>query len=272
MKKTITLLLILIIIIVLAVRFTSVELKQFFGINTKSGISITTIPDGAIVLLDGQEMGKTPYENKDLYVKEYAVKLKKDANVWEGKVNLIAGSVTVINRELYLDVASSAGEVLTLEKGKGIHVISNPSEADVELDGKTYGKTPIGIDIPSGEHTILVSHKNYLKRSIKATLPSGYNLTIATDLALSEADLTSVSAPVITTTPMVVIKKTPTGFLRVRDKPSLNGKEIAQVKPGDELVLLEETAGWDRVRLSNNLEGYISATYTEKKDTNQAPK
>lgn len=272
MKKTITLLLILIIIIVLTIRFTSVELKQFFGISTKSGISITTIPDGAVVLLDGQEVGKTPYENKDLDVKEYSVKLQKDTNVWEGRVNLIGGSLIVINRELSSDIASTAGEVLSLEKGKGINIISNPSEAEVELDGKVYGKTPIGIDISPGEHTILVSHKNYLKRSIKATLPQEYNLTIATDLALSEADLTSVSAPVITTTPMVIIKKTPTGFLRVRDKPSLNGKEIAQVKPGDELVLLEEVGGWDRIKLSDNSEGYISATYVEKKDTNQAPK
>ena len=85
------------------------------------------------------------------------------------------------------------------------------------------------------------------------------------DLALSEADLTTVAAPVITQTPQVIVKETPTGFLRVRDKASLSGKEIAQVKPGDSLILLEELTGWDRVRLSDGTEGFVSSTYVEKK-------
>lgn len=273
MKRTVTLLFILIIVIVLVIRFTSVELKQFFGVIAKSGISITTIPDGAVVLLDGSEVGKTPYENKNLDVKDYLVKLQKDNNSWEGKVTLIDGSLIVINRELSSDAASSSGEVLSLEKGKGINIISNPSEADVEVDGKAYDKTPIGIDILSGEHTIVISHANYFKRSIKATLPDQYSLTITTDLALSEADLTIVAAPVITTTPMVVVKKTPTGFLRVRDKASLLGKEVAQVKVGEALILVEELGSWDRVRLSNNTEGFVSSVYVEKrKETDQTPK
>ena len=81
MKKTLTLLLVLIIIIVLTIRFTSVELKQIFGITSKSGISITTIPDGAVVLLDGDQVGKTPYENKDLDDRDYTIKLQKHNNL-----------------------------------------------------------------------------------------------------------------------------------------------------------------------------------------------
>lgn len=274
MKKTITLLIVLIIIIVLTIRFVSVELKQFFGVSMKSGVSITTIPEGAVVFLDGNEVGKTPYDNKDLEVKEYKVKLEKDNSVWEGKVKLITGTITLINRELSSDIVSSAGDVLYLEKGKGINVISNPSGSDVEVDSKIYGKTPIGIDLLPGEHTILVTHPNYLKRSIKVTLPLEYSLTIATDLGLSEADLAIVSAPLVSVTPIVIVKKTPTGFLRVRDKPSLLGKEVSRVNPGDELVLLEEVGGWDRVKLKDKTEGYVSVTYVEKKkqDSAQDPK
>lgn len=223
------------------------------------------MPSQATVFLDDKEVGKTPYDNKDLGVKEYTVKIEKDAVLWQGKVSLTPKTVTVINRDLAKSETSSSGEILTLDRGRGITIISNPSTSDVEIDGKGVGKTPISVNLESGEHTILVSHANYLKRSIRANLPQDFNLTISVDLALSEADLTSISAPIITQTPEVVVKQTPTGFLRVRDKPSLLGKEIAQVKVGDSLILLEEQTAWDRVRLPNGTEGFVSSVYVEKK-------
>lgn len=235
------------------------------GIKPKSGISITSIPEEATIFLDEREVGKTPYEDKNLDVKEYAVKLEKDKASWQGRVKLTAQTLTIVNRDLAEDQASSSGEILTLDRGRGITVISNPSDSEVEIDGNAYGETPISINIPPGEHTILISHPNYLKRSFMANLPENFNLTVSVDLALSEVDLTTISAPVITQTPEVVVKETPTGFLRVRDKASLAGKEIAQVKPGDKLILLEELALWDRVRLADGTEGFVSSAYVEKK-------
>lgn len=235
------------------------------GIKPKSGISITSIPDEATVFLDEKEVGKTPFEDKDLDVKEYTVKLEKDRASWQGRVKLIAQTLTIVNRDLAEDQASSSGEILTLDRGRGITIVSNPSDSGVEIDGNFFGKTPISINLTPGEHTILVSHPNYFKRSFMANLPENFNLTVSVDLALSEADLTTISAPVITQTPEVIVKDTPTGFLRVRDKASLSGKEIAQVKPGDKLILLEELTNWDRVRLSDGTEGFVSSTYVEKK-------
>ena len=199
-------------------------------------------------------------------VGDYTVRLEKGNASWQGRVKLTFGTVTVVNRDLASDPASSAGEILTLNKGKGLTIISSPSEAQVEIDGKSYDNTPVIVDIATGEHTILVSHANYLKRSIPADLPNNFNLTVSVDLALSEADLTTTPTSVITQTPEVLVKNTPTGFLRVRDKPNLNGKEIDQVKPGEILILLEEQGAWDRVRLSDGTEGFVSSSYVEKKN------
>lgn len=249
------------------IRFSGKATELILGIKIKGGMSIISIPEGATVFLDGKEVGETPYENKDLDVKEYSIVLEKEEASWQGRVSLNEGTLTVVNRDLSKDLSSSAGEVLTLDKGGGITVISNPSESSVEIDGKLYGKTPITVKIEAGEHTILVSHTSYLKRSIRASLPDNYHLTVSTDLALSEADLSTVAAPPITTTPEVTVKDTPTGFLRVRDKASLQGKEIAQVKPGDSLILLEELGSWVRVRLSGGTEGFVSSIYVSKKTT-----
>lgn len=265
MRKALLWILILLSFVVLTVRYNSKIGELVLGIKPKSGISITSIPEEATVFLDEKEVGKTPYEDKNLDVKEYVVKLEKDKASWQGRVKLTAQTLTIVNRDLAEDQASSSGEILTLDRGRGVTIVSNPSNSEVEIDGNVSGKTPISINLAPGEHTILVSHPNYLKRSFLANLPENFNLTVSVDLALSGADLTTIATPVITQTPEVVVKETPTGFLRVRDKASLTGKEIAQVKPGDKLILLEELTGWDRVRLADGTEGFVSSSYVEKK-------
>lgn len=267
MRKVIIWFLVLISLTALLLRFSGRLSEIFLGFKQTSGISISSDPDDATVFLDGKEVGKTPYENKNLEVKKYIVRIEKEKMIWEGKVKLGGGTVTVINRDLSSDSSSSAGETLNLEKGKGLTLVSKPIDSDVEVDGKVLGKTPLTADLVAGEHTILVSHSNYLKRSIRANLPDQYNLTVAVDLALSEADLSNIQTPVISQTQEVIVKNTPTGFLRVRDKPNLQGREIARVKPGDNLILLEEQIAWDRVRLPDNTEGYVSSSYVEKKNS-----
>lgn len=251
----------------LIVRFSGKGAEMLLGIKERSGISVLSKPDGATVFLDGREVGKTPFEDKNLAVREYTVTIDKEGAVWQGKVMLSEGTVSVINRDLAKDTSSQSGEVLTLEKGRGLTVISNPSASEVEVDGKVLGKTPTTLSLAAGEHTILISHPNYLKRSIRANLPAEFNLTVSVDLGLSEADLTTIATPAIKVTPEVLVLDTPTNFLRVRDKASLNGKEIARVTPGDTLILLEDLGDWMRVRLADNTEGFVSSTYVEKKAT-----
>lgn len=265
MKKLILLTLIFLSMGAILMRFSSKGAEILLGIKPKSGVSVVSTPSSARVEIDGKEVGITPFENKELRPGEYLVKIDKDGSSWQGKVRLVAGTQTVVSRDLAKDIQSQAGEILILTKGKGITITTNPQGSDIEIDGKIYGKTPATFAIEEGEHTIVASHPNYLKRSIRASLPQGFNLTVSLDLALSEADLTKVSTPVIKTTPEVEVLNTPVGFLRVRDKASLAGKEITQVKPGDTLILLEELSGWMRVRLADGTEGYVSSAYVEKK-------
>ncbi len=266
MKKALIWLLVLLSAVVLLIRYSPKMAELLLGKTVKSGINIQSSPSEASVFLDSKEVGKTPYEDKNLEPREYLVRLEKDGASWQGKLKLTPQTVAIINRDLAMNQASSSGEILSLDRGRGVTVISNPTGAEVEIDGKVSGKTPISINLVPGEHIIVASHPNYLKRSIKANLPDQFNLTVSVDLALSEADLTTISNPIITQTLEVLVLPTPTGFLRVRDKPSLSGKEIAQVKPGDKLILLEALDSWDRVRLGSGAEGFVSSSYVEKKN------
>ena len=266
MKKIIIWILVFISLIALLFRFSGKIAEALLNIKPKSGISVMSEPLDATVFIDNVEVGKTPYESQNLDPKEYLIRAEKDGMIWQGKVKLREQTLTLVNRELSKDQTFSAGEILSLEEGRGLTVISNPLDATVEVDEKLYGQTPISIDVEPGEHTISVSHANYLKRNIRAIIPPNFNLIVSVELSLSETDLTTISTPVIKTTSEVKILDTPTGFLRVRDKASLSGKEIARVNPGDTLVLLEELSSWVKVRLPDGKEGFVSSTYVERQN------
>jgi N-acetylmuramoyl-L-alanine amidase len=64
----------------------------------------------------------------------------------------------------------------------------------------------------------------------------------------------------------VVIKNTPTGWLRVRMEPSLSATEAAKVKPGEKYTLLDEKNGWYKISYKEGEEGWISGRYAKKLD------
>lgn len=263
MKKVLVLTIFLVSLLGLSLRFSSLPAK-IFGDKQKMGIKVFSLPEGADVLVDGVEVGKTPFEDSSLEKKEINLKLQLSDARWSGNIRLNEGTVTVVNRELSADESSSSGEVLYLTKGSGAKFISNPVGADIDVDGKNYGKIPASVELGSGEHMFTFAKSGYLKRSIKAVIPSGYQLGLVVDLAISDLDLTSITSPTITITPKLKVLSTPTNFLRVRDKPNLIGKEIERISPGEELILLEDLNAWFKVRLSDGKEGYVSSQYVEK--------
>lgn len=268
MKKLFCLSLVLLSFLALFLRFGLQPTLEALGYPAKAGLRVTSLPE-ARVFLDGVEAGKTPFQDENLKTGEYKIELKAGEEhdlsqpSWKGLVKLTPGTLSAVNRELSSGAASSSGEMLALNRGKGATLTSNPAGAEVDIDGKTYGKTPLAIaDLDPGEHTFSLAHPGYFRRNIRAFVPANLSLSLAVDLAISEADFGTL----VSNTPLqkVVVIKTPTGFLRVRDKPSTLGREIARVVPGDELALLEEFSAWLKVKLEDGKEGYVSSTYAQK--------
>lgn len=260
------LILIVLSIFSLIIKFGTKPVYSLLGYQPKAGLKITSLPEST-VYLNQESVGKTPYINEELLEGEYQVKLESGDKKWEGSVKLNTGTVTVLNRELSESLASSSGEVLHLYEGKGVVITSAPTGASVEIDGKMNGHTPLSVNnLSNGEHTFLLKHPNYLPRSVRATMPDNLLLNIHVDLSISDSVEVNTPAPTIVVQQKVVVTDTPTGFLRVRDNPSVLGKEVTRVKPGDELILLEETQGWSKVRLQDETEGYVSSDYLEKKN------
>lgn len=63
---------------------------------------------------------------------------------------------------------------------------------------------------------------------------------------------------------MVVVKNTPTGWLRVRSGPGTNFKEIDRVSPKESFPLLEESGNWYKIEIEGRINGWISVQYANK--------
>lgn len=279
MRKVIVILLVFLSLVAISIRYGTKPLAKALGLQSRAGLRVEST-EKTKVFLDDLEVGETPYQDETLASKEYLIKLEKvEATeegkiAWQGYAKLNPGTLTVVNRELNDQKSAQSGEVITLEKGKGVTVISTPMEAEVMVDGEVKGRTPFSLsDLSPGEHQFILSRDNFLKRSIRATLLEGFNLVLAVDLAISEVDLTKLPVTPVTQTQQVIVKNTPTGFLNVRETASVNGKIVTTVKPGETLTLLEEIANWNRIRTeggeqssSSNKEGWVSSIYTQKKN------
>lgn len=263
MRKVLILSLLLFSIVALSVKFGSLVLSKNFNLRQRTGIRVQANKE-VKVYINQKEVGVTPYASEDFPEGEHFVKIGEGEAFWQGYVRLNPGTWALVNRELSEGIATGSGEIITLEKGSGAMIVSDPDASDVEVDSKPYGKTPLLVTgLGAGEHVFMVSHGNFLKKSIKAQVIDGYRLNLKVDLAISEVE-PSGKTPFLLAPKMVTVKVTPTGFLRVRSKPVLNAPEIARVLPGDSLEVLEELPSWFKVELSDGKEGYVASVYVTK--------
>lgn len=246
-----------------------------------AGVFIMTDPP-ANVFIDGEEVGRTPYEiNRS--PGEVVIKLIPDSfqaplTPYETKVNLIAGVQTVIKREFGESQEASSGEIISFERiakeETSLTVVTIPDSVQLEIDGRDKAFTPHKTSsILPGEHTLVLSAEGFLERIIEVKTHQGYKLTAIIKLAQAENKVQET--PGITPTPideneakkeMIEILSTPTGFLRVRKEPSTLGEEVGQVKPGEKYPLLEtdEKTGWFKIEYEEDGEGWISNQYAKK--------
>ena len=245
------------------------------------------------VFLDNKHIGRTPLREK-VTAGEYTIRLVAESTTgeiapWQAKISVGANLLTYVNAVLSESELSSAVDVLWLEKsvvGKPeLSVITNPDGASVVLDDVTKGITPLTIsDMTAGDHMLTVTSPGFLTRTMKVKLTAGYKLIASMKLALSAGGVPQPEATPAATTlttptlksgaaatssatpqkPYVLIKDTPTGFLRVRMEPSTAATEAGRVNPGEKYHLFNQQTGWYQISHDGTNKGWISAQYADK--------
>lgn len=258
--------------------------NRFSPAQAKLEIAQTNVPSQ--VFINGvQVSSSTPYEEfakpGEITLRLVPVSPDKPRSVWETKITLTVGVTTVVRRDFGETDADSSGEILSFEKIGGkkaeLAVVSVPDASEVEFDGNVRGYTPLPItNATSGqEHTLSVSHPDYTTREVTSLKPvPGYKLTAIVYLAQDpeskkqkEQEASSSATPVDEPkTAQVEIQETGTGFLRVRQDASKTSPEVAQVKPGQQFILIEESKDgeWYKIEYEKGKTGWISAQYAKK--------
>ncbi|NTU74230.1 PEGA domain-containing protein, partial [Candidatus Roizmanbacteria bacterium] len=237
------------------------------------------------VFIDNLPVGKTPYEAK-YKAGDYMLKLIPEGEAsqtatWQGKITVYKNAWTYVNRELGSSDVTSAGEIFSVTRmdkdpkdpnyGE-IQVETDPNGAIVYLDNDEKGVSPLILaDVMKGDHELSITMPGFFKRTQKVNVDPKYRVLTSFKLALDEhaqklpdqtAQTSSPSAQVKTSS-SVLIKETPTGWLRVRAEPSVDASESAKVNPGEKYSLLEEKTGWYHIQLKG-MDGWISSQYAEK--------
>lgn len=185
-------------------------------------------------------------------------------------------------------------------KSAAMSIISDPDGALIKINGEAKGFSPLTQEgISEGDYEISASKENYIEKRIKAKVAMGYKLIVNVKLSQGASQVVITPSPTripsgkitpsakvtpvgkITPTgkvtpkptlsssdnlekPYVLIKDTPTGWLRVRTGPAISGTELAKVNPGEQYPLLGEQTGWYKIQYASGKEGWVSSQYAEK--------
>ena len=239
----------------------------------------------ATIFLDNKNIGRTPFKNK-VAAGEYTIKLVPESataqlTTWEGRIAVGRNLLTYVNAALSESELTTAVDVIWLEKvtskNSELSVTTAPDGATVIVDDQTRGVTPLSVsDIAPGDHTMSITSSGFLSRSLKAKTTSGYRLIANLKLALSaggQATPSPTPTPEATSSatqvpdppkPFVLIKDTPTGFLRVRIEPSTGATESARVNPGEKYTYFDTQNAWYQIKYDGKNTGWVSGQYVEK--------
>lgn len=132
-------------------------------------ISFTSTPSGAEIMVDGQVLGLTPY-TAEVLEGEHELTLKLAAHkAWQNDLAVVAGQDMQIPS-------------VTLERADGLVFIrSQPSGANVTVNGEFRGQTPVEVALPPGrthEVTLFRSGFNAASRRIETRPNEEQDITV----------------------------------------------------------------------------------------------
>jgi hypothetical protein len=248
--------------------------------KNKGALQVTSTPNSK-VYLNNKYIGNTPLckcELKQMFTPgDYVLKLVPESgnlDPFEENITINPKVLTVLDREFN---TPSQGEtsIISLSALQGskesqLSAISIPDNAQIFLDSNLVGKSPLLLkNISASDHEIKIIKDGFKDKLLRVRAVLGYKLDILVYLG-ANPQIASSSAMIVATTSAtlsiskVLILNTPTGFLRVRNEASLTGKEVAQVKPGKTYPLVQEQDSWLKIKVDDNIEGWISSDYAQK--------
>jgi len=232
---------------------------SFLPVSNNAGLQVFSQPK-AEVFLDDQKVGETPYLAKNLKAASHKLKVESDGGQWQTELILTSGTLAVVNRVLSQENFAQQGEILTIEKGQGLIISSNPLGAKVKVNDQEKGQSPLFLkETTTGSYRVSLARDGFLTRSVAVQVHQGFVTTLQVDLALAPPKEEKEQSLLLTK--KVVVTATITGWARVRTEPNLTAEELTKVNDGESFTLIEESTGWYKIILTDGRTGWISSQY-----------
>jgi CRISPR/Cas system-associated exonuclease Cas4 (RecB family) len=136
-------------------------------------LDVSSEPSGATIYVNGDFIGVTPLLIQ-LNVGLYTVVLTKSGyNSVERSVSLQVDEVTYVSEELTQIPPQTAV----------LNVSSNPSGAEVYVDGNYEGTTFLSLNLTAGSYQVVVKLQRYKDYTVTKTLVAGQTSTISATLS-----------------------------------------------------------------------------------------
>jgi hypothetical protein len=227
---------------------TAIDVLWLEKISSKqSELSIVTNPDGASMTLDGDTKGTTPLSLTDIPVGDHTI---------------LVTSPGFAPRTLKVKTTPGYKLIATIKMALSVQ------EAGSEESSGSADARPIETPTPTGK----------IKISPTPTVKAKITPSISPTVKITPSIMTSPSVkPTITpkptaanpAKPYIIIKETPTGFLRVRADASTAAAEVGQVQPGDKFSILDtkpdnQSRDWYEIEFKPDEKGWVISQYAEK--------
>jgi len=111
-------------------------------------LAVDSTPDGAVIRLDGQRLGRTPHQ-QEVEVGTYRLQVEKE------RYNTAARRIVVEEN------ATQAISISLTRQTGTLAVTSEPTGAEVLVDGERQGNTPYEAKLPTGEYAVRVALQGY---------------------------------------------------------------------------------------------------------------
>ncbi len=248
-------------------------------------LSIISEPADAVVFVDGTESGKTPYSTDKLTEGAYDVRLEKEGyEPISERLNIVKGQKLNASFKLFplpapASVKFMDGSTVLYDIVSGnSFVTTNPQAWAKALIywNKTRGINIMGYGINRelvfkyilDFNGVFYDTDGAVVEADKVLLGDGKVAYLRKESdgegvsAQAKESLAKIGTGIIGGK-TAKVKDTPTGWLRVRSEPSLNGAEVGKLNIGDTVTILEEKTGWLKVKTGAGLEGWASADYLQ---------
>ncbi|MEM6543693.1 MAG: PEGA domain-containing protein [Pseudomonadota bacterium] len=125
-------------------------------------ISISSNPTAAVVFIDDEHVGTTPFEDLAVEAGEHVLRIEAP------RFLTLEQAIAVTGRDVQQNLA------LALDPAWGdISIASEPALATVLVDGEPFGETPLVAEILEGEHTISLRLAGYADETFPLTVEAG---------------------------------------------------------------------------------------------------